>query len=174
MSVDDTELLVGQTTTLHLFAEVSNGVANNGIWAYALNVLGDAAGVAGMNSVVQYGSPDAGFSNPGAIGPDGLRDVYGGDGGFLADKNRGIGTPYELLAIELLATSEGNVTFGAEAADFSVILGINSGFLLQQAGPVTVDFGDGASLAVVPEPSSVALLLGSLCLAASRRRRRVN
>jgi len=171
MAVDDAVIVVDQTTTLHVFGEVTDGVVGNGIWAYALNVLTDASGVVAVDSVQQLGNPDAGFSDPGTRGPNGIRDVFGGDGGFYSDQNRGIGAPFELLAIELQALALGDVAFSAGPAGIAGLVGINAGFLLQQMGPVNVDFGDGAALAIVPEPSSMLLLLGSLGFLAARRRR---
>ena len=168
--IDEPILPVGQTTTAHLFAEVwQDPQPDNGIYAYALNVLADSLGPVGIDSVTQLGSPDPFLSDPGTILPDGLHDVYGGDGGYFADQNRGIGSPFEVLSLELRGLAEGTVTFTAGVADSAALLGITDGFLLQQPGSVDTTF-ESVTVTVIPEPSALAFL--AFAVAALGRRRR--
>lgn len=174
VAVDDPILSVGQVTTLHVSAEITDGAQDdNGIWAYALDVLLDQSAVIGMNSVEQLGAPELSFSSPGYIDGTGLHNVYGGDGGFFSDKDRGIGTPYETLAIEIVGLAIGKATISASPAEVAAFLGIVGGFLLQGYEPgLTVDFGNPASVTVVPEPATLLLWLGCGTLMAARRRKR--
>lgn len=170
-TADDPVLMIGQTTQLHLSAEVIDGVPGNGIWAYALDVLADVEGVVGINSVALLGDPDAGFSDLGTILPDGLHDVYGGDGGFFTDKDRGIGAPFEILVLEIEGLAVGDVTYTPGVAGMAETLGVLDGFLLQQPGGIDVNFGSGAAITVVPEPATLALLaFSSLVVIRSRNR----
>lgn len=170
MTVDDPELLLGETTTLHVSAQVLDGAAENGVFAYALNILADSPSIVDIRSVQQLGEPDAFLSSPGIALSGSLRDVYGGDGGFFQDKNRGIGAPFELLSIQIQGVGIGQADYTATVADQAEFLGIASGFLLQQPGGVISDFGSGVSITVIPEPASLALLLvGAASFVCKRR-----
>lgn len=162
LSVDNPELSLLDdsldSTTLHVWAEVVDGVPSNGIYAYALNVLESNGSVIRMDAATLLGDPMPSFSNSGSPMFDGLHDIYGGDGGYFLDKNRGIGDPYELLTIPIQALEVGEVTLFPTIADQAAFFGIPDGFLLQQPGAVAVDFGPGALVRVIPEPSSLILL----------------
>lgn len=172
LSVDDALLDIDETTTVHVFAQVTEGAAaDNGIYAYALNLLADVTDIADILSVDQLGDPDEFFSDPGTILSDGLHDIYGGDGGFFTDQNRGIGSPFEFLALEVQGRAEGEVSFSASLADNAGAVGIPDGFLLQQPGAVDVDFGEGVTITVIPEPTMLVLSSVTFLLAATLRRR---
>jgi hypothetical protein len=158
ITVDDPVLNPGDDTILRIFAEVPGGAANNGIYAYALNVLTAEPGILSLDSVLQLGSPAAFYSSPGSILADGLHDVYGGDGGFFTDQNRGIGSPFELLNIPITALAPGLANYSVSLADIANDVGIPDGFLLQQPGSVIVDFGQSVSITIVPEPGTITLL----------------
>jgi hypothetical protein len=171
--VDDPVLGVGETTVGHVFATVENGELGNGVYAYALSVLGDESfdGVLQIGATQQLGMPEPFFSGPGTITSDGWFDVFGASGGFLNDPSRGIGSPYELLTFELEAIGMGQTLLGAAVSDQAMALGVPDGILLQRDEPVDVVFGNPV-LIVVPEPTSGALLLLSILAAAVRRARR--
>ncbi|MBK8269899.1 MAG: hypothetical protein IPK83_17045 [Planctomycetes bacterium] len=172
LSADDLILTPGQQTTLHVAAQVYDAAPNNGLYAYALNLLLDStdAGLLQINSITQLGMPDPLFSNSGSIDGSGLHDVFGGDGGFFTDPNRGIGAPYEFLQIELTALTAGMTKVVAEVADNANFIGVPDGFLVQEPGSVNVDFGQSLTIQIVPEPASATgCLLGVLLL--DRRRR---
>lgn len=172
LTSDADVLLTGQSTTVHLWAEVLDGQPGNGLYAYAFNVLFDVQDVLAVNQVYQLGEPDPFFSDDGTVEPDGLHDVYGGDGGFFTDPGRGVGEPFEVLAITVLALAPGTSTLTAEPADSAELLGIPNGILLQDPGAVDVSYDSAVSILVVPEPSSIQWLLWGLVSAAFLRRLR--
>jgi hypothetical protein len=170
MTVDDPVLNLAETTTLHVFAQVTDGVPNNGIFGYALNVLMDVGGVVGVNSATQLGAPDPGFGSPGTLNATGLHNVVGAGSGFFFDQNRGIGTPYELLALQIEGLAVGQTDFAASVAEVAGDYGAPTGFMLQEPGIIlTTDFGTALPITVIPEPGSMALLTLA-GLAAVRRR----
>lgn len=175
MTLDDADavLVPGQTTTLHLFAEVIDGQPGNGVYGYALNVVENAPPIVRFESIMQFGDLWAFVSGPGLLTDFGLIDVYGGDGGFWIDPNRGIGEPFEILAIDLSALQLGDVTITAFRASNAFHLGAPNGFLLQTPGDVDVDFGSGLTIHVVPEPATAALLLITACGSMVAKRRRL-
>ena len=149
-SADDASLTTGgPATTLHVFAEVTEGaMPGNGIYAYALNILFDTNGILQIEGVQQLGDPNPFFSDPGEILPDGLHDVYGGDGGFFADQNRGLAAPFEILALQVRGVSAGSAGIAAGPADSAALLGVPEGILLQEAGSIQVEFGAGPTFTV--------------------------
>lgn len=172
MAADDAVLDINQVTTLRVYAEVMDGQAGNGLYAYALSILADQADIAGTNAVDQLGDPAGWASDPGTILPDGLHDVFGGDGGFFSDPDRGIGAPFELLAIEIQGLNPGQVTFSAYLADVADPIGIPDGILLQRTGSVGVDYDPGTVVTVLPEPTTVGMLVLACLLAGPFRRRK--
>lgn len=167
VTVDDPVILLGETTRIHISAEIFDGQAGKGLYAYALNVLFGSTGVIDIDAVQQPGDPNPAFSDDGMILSDGLHDVFGGDGGFFDDPERGLGAPFEFLTLIVSGTSVGTTSILPGAADSASALGVPEGFLLQSASELVVDFGS-ASLVVAPEPSSI---MGSLALAPLFRRR---
>lgn len=162
-SIPDAVVLAGpgSTTTVHIWAEVLDGEADNGIWAYAFDALFSNVGILEVVGVDQLGDPDALFSDDGMILADGLHGVYGGDGGFFSDQNRGVGTPYELLAVELNAVAEGSTDVEVSVASNVALLGIPEGVLLQQPGDLEVQYSAPLTITVIPEPGTLSLLLVS-------------
>lgn len=172
MQVDDAVLASpGAETTLRVFASVSDTDPNNGIYAYALNLVESLPNVVLLDNVVQLGNPDLLFSSTGVLEAAGVQDVYGGDGGFFMNQDRGIVAPFELLNIRITGLAEGVTEISAGVASSAAFLGIDDGFLLQQPGAVNVDFGVPVSMTVLPEPGVGAFL--ALTAFAFHRRRRV-
>lgn len=156
---DDANLVIGQTTHVHLFAQVSDGVQDNGLYAYALNILASSEFLLKIIRIEQLGNPLSKLSDDGTIGGGSVRDLYGGDGDFFVNQNRGIGAPFELVRIEIQALDIGNIMYSAAPADIAVQLGIPAGVLLQQPGTPKVNFNNAVLLTIVPEPTT-AMLLG--------------
>jgi hypothetical protein len=157
ITADDPVLLINETTVLHILVEVPDGAPGNGVYFYALDVINDVSGIIGIESVDQLGEPAGWASDPGVITSDGLFDAYGGDGGYFANPNRGIGAPYEILTLGVRGLAVGNVTYTAQpATNMAEVLGIPSGFSLQDGEPDGVDFGLGVDLLVAPEPATLA------------------
>jgi len=169
LEVDDAKLLLTESTTLHVWAQVVDGTPDNGIYAYALNFLEDKESVIQMDVATLLGDPMDSLSDHGVPLSDGLHDVHAGDGGYFTDRNRGLSAPFEVLAIPIQALQSGDVTILSMVGDSAEFFGIPDGFLLQEIGPVVVDFGTGVTIHVVPEPSSF-LILGLASLATLRWR----
>ncbi len=174
LSADHLILSPGQQTTVHVAAQVFDAAPNNGLYAYALNLLLDGidTGVLHIDTVTQFGMPDPLFSSSGSIDGFGLHDVYGGDGGFFTDPTRGIGARYQFLQIELTAVTPGTAKVVAETANSAVFIGVPDGFLVQEPGPVVVDYGEPLSIQVIPEPASAAVGIVGASLLMWRRRGR--
>ncbi len=170
-SIDNSLLQVAESTVLHVYAQILDGEVDNGIYAYALECLFTVPGMANFTSVVQLGSPDAQFSSPGFLNATGAHDIYGGDGGFFIDKNRGVASPFELLRLTVVGAAPGATLISTGIADNAVAVGIPDGILLQRPGSVNVNYGAPVTLIVVPEPSAGIFLL-ILAMGAIRRRAR--
>lgn len=164
-TIDDSSIEVGETTTLRVAAQVIEGTTDNGLYAYALNVLADQDSIVKILSVSQLGDPDPFLSSSGIVDLADLRNIYGGDGGFFDDRNRGIALPFELFTIDIQGINVGEIVYSVSPADDAQLLGIDSGFLLQQPAAVLADFTDSISINVVPEPTTLVLLItGSFVL----------
>ncbi len=169
MSADSGTIDVGALTTVYVDVEVTDGEPGNGIYAYALNVLFDQPDIVGIGGVVQPGGPADWASDAGTIEPGGLYNVYGGDGDYFTNSNRGVGAPFRILEIEIQGLGPGEAMLSAEAADQAIAVGVPDGVLLQVPGDVQVDYGPGLQITVVPEPAGLTFLLAAMLLIRSGR-----
>jgi len=171
--VDNPALNPGESTTVHLFVENAGGTA--AIFAVAVQVAADVPGVIASSVPVTFVAPISDVNlggSTGVVGPNGgVDDVAGSQPLFGPglDLNYGLAGPVEALNFEVTAVGNpGDVVNLTILNEFDVpgFAGIND--LASQTGD-EADY-TGATITIVPEPATLALLaLGGLV--AARRRK---
>jgi hypothetical protein len=175
LSLDDSSLTPGQTTTAHVAASITNPTSSNdGLAAFDLNInilstatihfVPGSLQIAG-NPVV-LGAPDypamSDVNNPG--GMTGIAALY------LTPDDLGIGAPVSLFSFQIQADQLGTASV---AVSSGAQTGLGTTIALVQGDPVATNFSDSiAYVQVVPEPASILWLLAGiagLTLGPSRR-----
>lgn len=137
MQIDAEELEVGESTTVHVYGLVDEGVTGqDGIFSFCMNVTFDVQGVFEVvpDTIVHPNASnfDEPMSSLGIISADGLTESY--DMYFFDDTySLGIGSPIELLRFDITAVTAGTCNLQSSAADTDgnhVSDGTVTGFLL--------------------------------------------
>ena len=136
-SVETDQLSIGETTTVHVFASVNEGVVGvDGLFSFCLDVNFDVQGVLEIvdGSIMHPDASNLGgnMSSLGTISVDGLASSYDL---FFFDQTHsiGVGTQQEVLTFDVIAVGDGdcNLQIAADNADENEVSdGSVSGFVL--------------------------------------------
>ncbi|MBT4584401.1 MAG: hypothetical protein HOC93_04900 [Phycisphaerae bacterium] len=151
---DSAQLEIGETTTVHVYASVSEGtVGIDGLFSFCLNINFGVEGVLEIvdGSIVHPGAANLGgnMSSLGSISPSGLASSYDL---FFFDQTHSIGvdTPHEVLTFSVHAIADGdfNLQVSADDADENQISdGTVTGFVLFSGEDHSGDYS-GSSLEI--------------------------
>lgn len=169
LSVDDPDstLLVGESTTVRLFVSAVGEPANGGVMSVAVDILADVGGVILSTVPVTFNEPPFDVDalpiyGPGTAGPNGgVQDAAVSVPVFPPVRDVGLAGPVEVFNFQVTAVGVGVVTLTIDNQDIFGYRGIVTW------GQVFGDDStyDGATITVIPEPASLALLgMGGLAL----------
>ena len=175
---DNPSLQIGQTTTVHVTASITNPTSgSDGIAAYDLNVNLLPSNVVHIvpgslsfsGSPVALGGPtfpnSTDSNNPGGI--TGIAELY------VSPDNLGIGSPFTLFSFQIMADKSGVASVGISSGAQT---GLGDVFALVQGDSLNTDFTNAIAnvqVASVPEPASCLLLAdGLLCFSLRRATKR--
>jgi hypothetical protein len=116
VTVDDTSLTVGQTTTARLWVQQSspNGTNDNGIFSVAVNINASVAGVVQcqvpVTILADWSNPPIAAKTGTAAITGGIDEVTAGVDIMAGNKTEGISGPVEVFHFTVQATAAGTVT----------------------------------------------------------------
>lgn len=154
-SVDRDVIDLGETATLTVYGKVQNAAANDGIFAWGVDVaISQQQGVDSLKILHETflkGDWDNAGSN-GVATASGLQGVY--DSSFFA-QDKGVGSPVALFSVDVKGLNEGIA--------YLIISGnaIQGDDMIthQGVGDDTGDYSNAmAQITVLPEPATMALL----------------
>ena len=155
-SIETDQLSIGETTTVHVFASVNEGVVGvDGLFSFCLDVNFDVQGVLEIvdGSIMHPDASNLGgnMSSLGTISVDGLASSYDL---FFFDQTHSIGlvSPQEVLTFEVHAVADGdcNVQISADNADENQISnGTVTGFVLFSGVDHSSNYNDAGTLVSV-------------------------
>jgi hypothetical protein len=166
--VPDT-LNVGETATVTVTAEVTDPASGtDGIFTFDLDLLFDTSVLSVvLGSMDRPDVDDLSFGgSDGSSAAFGINAIAGGYWPF----DIGLAGPQTLFTVELQADAVGNTSVAASPD--TDIMGVD--FVLNETTSPTIDYsGATTNVTVVPEPASLALLLGTAGFMVRRRNSRL-
>ncbi len=172
ITADDTDLTIGQPTTLRVYGYAEEAVADNGLYDWSVSAVVDVDGIVQVNGAVILEPTPLDVGNSGYsmnLGSNGNIDASGLISGAVSVSNAGVGYS-ELFNFQIQAIAPGAVQYSltnilGDLNDFSVMYDASFGNV------VFDEVNSVGQISVLPEPTSILILSGLTAMGYFRRKR---